>query len=408
MQSTDNTAACHVSSLRPVAPSVQTGLDVLIRDGHRALEGRRIGLLVNQASVDSHYRLACDVLALRNDFRLAALFGPQHGLWGTTQDNMIEWTGYLDPRLNVPVYSLYGEHRKPTPEMLRGLDVMVVDLVDVGARYYTFLWTATLVMEACAAAHIPVVILDRPNPINGVDIEGPLHDARYASFVGRFSVPVRHGMTIGELLAMFNETQQMGCALTVIPVEGWRRGMWFEETGLPWAMPSPNMPTVDTAVVYPGFCLLEGTMLSEGRGTTRPFETLGAPYVDPYALATALEEEGLPGCVFRPLYFEPTFQKYARQACGGVFMHVTDRAAFRSVLTAVAVLSALWRLYPSQTAWKKPPYEYETEKMPVDILAGSDRLRLQIEAGVAPRAVVAEWDAGLEAFARARQKYLIY
>lgn len=396
------------SPRRRAMSGVLTGLDVLLRDGHRGLKGRRVGLVVNQASIDRSLRYAHDRLAGRSDFTVAALFGPQHGLWGTTQDNMIEWEGYRDPRLEVPVYSLYGAHRKPTPAMLSGLDAMVIDLLDIGARYYTFVWTATYVMEACAEANIPVYVLDRPNPINGVDLEGPLHSMDFTSFVGRFSIPVRHGMTMGELLHMLNRTRGIGCPLTVLPMEGWRRSMWYDQTELPWSMPSPNMPTLDAAVVYPGGCLLEGTQLSEGRGTTRPFEIVGAPYVDAYALASALQAENLPGCHFRPLRFEPTFQKHARQTCGGVFLHVTDRAAFRSVLAMVALISHVRRLYPGDFLWKQPPYEYETVKMPIDILAGGDRLRLQIEAGVTPRDIVAEWDDGVAAFARDRQEYLLY
>jgi uncharacterized protein YbbC (DUF1343 family) len=393
---------------RASAAIVHSGLDVLVRDGHPMLRGKKVGLVVHQASVDRNLRYAQDLLAQRDDFQVAALFGPQHGIWGTTQDNMIEWEGFHDSRHRVPVHSLYGEHRKPTPAMLEGVEAVVIDLQDVGARLFTFIWTATLVMEACVEKGIPVLVLDRPNPINGVDVEGPLHDEAFASFVGRFSIPVRHGMTLGEMLGMFNRTRAMGCDLHVVPCEGWRRAMWWEETGLPWAMPSPNMPTVDTAVVYPGGCLIEGTMLSEGRGTTRPFEIIGAPYVDAYALAEALNEEGLAGVRFRPLFFEPTFQKHARQTCGGVFLHVTDRAAFRSVEAFVALLHHVRRLYPANFAWKQPPYEYETVKMPVDILAGGESLRTAVEQGTAPRSLAASWQSGLEAFRAARQAHLLY
>ncbi|MBM3461460.1 MAG: DUF1343 domain-containing protein [Armatimonadetes bacterium] len=393
---------------RATVSAVRTGLDVLLRDGHPLLKGKRVGLLCNQASVDASLEYAHDALVARTDFTVAALFGPQHGLWGTTQDNMIEWEGGRDERLDVPVHSLYGAHRKPPAGWLEGLEVMVIDLLDIGARYYTFLWTATYVLEACAEAGIPVLVLDRPNPINGVDVEGPPHDAEYASFVGRFSLPVRHGLTMGELLGMLNRTHALGCDLTVLQMEGWTRAMWFDQTGLPWSMPSPNMPTLDTAVIYPGFCLFEGTMVSEGRGTTRPFEIVGAPWVEPYALAAAMEREGLAGAYFRPLFFEPTFQKHARETCGGVFVHVTDRNAFRSVHVAVALLHHLRRLYPGQFQWKQPPYEYEAVKMPFDILAGGDTLRHQIEAGIPPFDIAAGWSAAEDAFRASRQEYLLY
>lgn len=392
----------------PRVPAVRTGLDVLVRDGHPRLRGRRVGLLVNQASVDGTCRHATDRLFGRDDFTIGAVFGPQHGLWGTTQDNMIEWEGGADPRLGVPVHSLYGQVRRPTREMLAGLEAMVVDLFDVGSRYYTFVWTATLVMEACAERGIPVVVLDRPNPINGIDVEGPPLDPAHASFVGRFDLPVRHGLTMGEMLRMLNETVPLGCDLTVVPMEGWRRSMWFDDTGLPWAMPSPNMPTLDTAVVYPGMCLFEGTQLSEGRGTTRPFEICGMPGIDAHALVDALAEDDLPGCFMRPLYFEPTFQKCARETCGGVFMHVTDRARFRSIRTAVALLARMRALSGGRFAWKAPPYEYEAIKMPIDILWGGPGLREHVEAGGTADALARTWAPNEDAFREARRPWLMY
>lgn len=395
-------------------PRVLTGLDLLTDSAPsaeavlRLLRGRTVGLLVNQASIDRHLRHATDTLIKRPDFHVGAVFGPQHGLWGTTQDNMIEWEGYRDPRLDLPVHSLYGEHRKPPTAWLAGLEGMIIDLVDVGARYYTFVWTATLVMERCAELGIPVVVLDRPNPINGVDLEGPGLDRQFSSFVGRFPIPMRHGMTMGEMLTMFNQTESLGCDLHVLRVEGWERAMFFEQTGQPWPMPSPNMPTADTAVVYPGMCLVEGTQISEGRGTTRPFELVGAPFIDPWALVRALDAEALEGVVFRPLYFEPTFQKHARQTCGGVFVHPVDRARFRSVHTTVALFCALRRLYGDALKWKEPPYEYETVKLPIDILFGSDETRRAIDGGVPARDIVRAWDDGLTAFAKARRDFLLY
>lgn len=387
---------------------VRTGLDVLARDGHPLLRGRRVGLLVNQASVDGGCRHATDLLCGRDDFEVAVVFGPQHGLWGTTQDNMIEWEGGLDPRLGVPVHSLYGQVRRPTRDMLAGLEAMVIDLFDVGSRYYTFVWTATLVMEACAEAGIPVLVLDRPNPINGVDVEGPHLLPEYASFVGRFHLPVRHGLTMAEMLGMLNDTVPLGCDLTVVPMEGWRRSMWFDETGQPWALPSPNMPCLETAVVYPGMCLFEGTALSEGRGTTRPFEICGAPGLDAHALVESLAEDDLPGCFFRPLYFEPTFQKCARQTCGGVFIHVTHRARFRPVRTAVALIARMRAQAPERFAWKQPPYEYEAIKMPVDILWGSPALREGLEANASAAEIARSCAPHEEAFLERRRPWLLY
>ena len=395
-------------------PPVLTGLDLLATSDPslegvlRLLAGRTVGLLVNQASFDHRLRHAIDTLIGRPDFRVAAVFGPQHGLWGTTQDNMIEWEGYLDTRLGLPVYSLYGEHRKPPAAWLEGLQAMVIDLVDVGARYYTFVWTCTYVMERCAELGIPVVLLDRPNPVNGVDIEGPSIDRSYASFVGRFPIPMRHGMTMGEMLTMFNQTENIGCELHIARMQGWQRHMFFEETGQPWPMPSPNMPTVDTAVVYPGQCLVEGTKISEGRGTTRPFELVGAPFIDPWELARALDDEGLEGVRFRPLWFEPTFQKHAREACGGVFIAVTDRARFRSVHLTVALFCAIRRLYGDAFEWKAPPYEYETVKLPIDILFGSDAPRLAIDGGAEARDLVESWGEVERAFEELRRPFLLY
>jgi uncharacterized protein YbbC (DUF1343 family) len=387
---------------------VATGLDVVVRDGHPLLRGKRAGLLMNQASIDCRGRYAHDALAEAGVCEIAALFGPQHGLWGTTQDNMIEWEGYRDERTKLPVYSLYGTHRKPPQAWLEGLEVMIIDLQDIGARYYTFVWTACYMLEACAAQGLPVVVLDRPNPINGLDLEGPDHHADYTSFVGLYSLPVRHGLTMAELLVYVNATHKLGCELQVVRLEGWQRGMWFDDTGLPWSMPSPNMPTLDTATVYPGGCLIEGTMLSEGRGTTRPFEIVGAPYVKAYELAAALEAEPLPGVCFRPLEFEPTFQKHARQVCGGVFVHVTDRSVFRSVRTYLVMLHHIVGLYGDAFAFKAPPYEYETVKRPFDILAGSSRISELLASGAHPLLWLDALSTSEQTFAAERRDYLLY
>jgi len=387
--------------------SVLTGLDVLLRDGHAALAGRRLGLLCHPASVDGRLRHAAALLHADPRFDLRVLFGPQHGFRGETQDNMIEWTEYADPVTGLPARSLYGEHRKPTPDMLADIDVLVIDLQDVGARYYTFIWTMLLCLEACAETDTAVVVLDRPNPIGGAR-EGSVLDMGFTSFVGLAPIPMRHGLTVGELAKWFLARFMIGADLHVVAMEGWRRADGFDAAGLPWVLPSPNMPTLDTARVYPGMCLLEGTSLSEGRGTTRPFEIFGAPGVDPEALCTLLAMRDLPGVWFRSLHFEPTFQKHAGALCGGAQIHVTDRVAFRPVRTAVEILAAVKAVAPDALSWNPPPYEYETVKPPIDILAGGDRLRLALDAGDDPRGLVGSWAPGLDEFAAEIREFELY
>jgi uncharacterized protein YbbC (DUF1343 family) len=337
------------------------------------LRGRRTGALLHAASVTSSLRPTLSVLEEMDaggQIKLAALFGPQHGFETTTQDNMIEWRGYRHPRLGIPVHSLYGEQREPTDEMLEGLEVLFIDLVDVGARYYTFIWTMLLCLQSAARRGITAVVADRPNPINGIDIEGRPQQEDHLSFVGLHPLPVRHGRTIGELAELFRAERVPDVDLVVLPVENWNRAHYIDETGLPWVMPSPNMPTPDTAVVYPGMCLLEGTNLSEGRGTTRPFELFGAPWIDGEKLTRELQSRGLPGVHFRAAAFEPGFQKYAGLICRGAQMHVTDRQGFRPLRTALEILRTIRDLHPRDFAWKQPPYEYEHEKLPVEILCG--------------------------------------
>lgn len=334
--------------------------------------GARLGALLHPASVNSLLEHTARILERENGklFHLRAFFGPQHGYRGETQDNMVEWRSYEHPRLGIPVYSLYGEHREPTPEMLQDLDLLLIDLQDVGARYYTFIWTMYLAMRACERANIRVVVLDRPNPINGVAVEGPELNPNYRSFVGMHSLPVRHGKTIGELAAKFRDECFPHCTLTVLPMQSWERPMWFDDTGLPWVMPSPNMPTPNTATVYPGMCLLEGTNVSEGRGTTRPFEIFGAPWIDPEELSLQLNGLRLPGVHFRDVFFQPTFHKFCRQVCGGAQLHVTDRNSFRPLETAMEVIRCIRRMYANHFQWKPPPYEYEFKKLPIEVLLG--------------------------------------
>ncbi len=303
-------------------------------------------------------------------FHLGAFFGPQHGFLGQTQDNMVEWKSYEHPRLQIPVYSLYGEHREPTPEMLEGLDVLVVDLQDIGSRYYTFIWTLYLCMRACERCGTTAVVLDRPNPINGVTTEGPTLNPNYKSFVGMHPLPIRHGHTIGELAQQFRDEAFPNCELSVLPVKNWDRAMWFDQTGLPWVMPSPNIPTLDTATVYPGMCLLEGTNISEGRGTTRPFEIFGAPFIDAEKLSGELNALKLPGVFFRENYFQPAFHKFVGELCGGAQLHVIDRETFQPFATGVQIIKRIRKIYHEQFQWKRPPYEYEWKRLPIEILIG--------------------------------------
>jgi uncharacterized protein YbbC (DUF1343 family) len=283
---------------------------------------------------------------------------------------MVEWKSYEHPRLRIPVYSLYAEHREPTTEMLQDIDVLLVDLQDVGARYYTFIWSMYLCMRACEQNGVAVVVLDRPNPINGVMTEGPSLNADYKSFVGLHVVPVRHGKTIGQLAQQFREEAFPKCRLAILPMKNWKREMWFDQTGLPWVMPSPNMPTLDTATVYPGLCLFEGTNISEGRGTTRPFEIFGAPFIDPERLCSELNNLKLSGVFFRENYFQPTFHKFAGELCGGAQLHVTDREIFQPFATGVQIIKLIRKIYHEQFQWKQPPYEYEWKRLPIEILIG--------------------------------------
>jgi uncharacterized protein YbbC (DUF1343 family) len=347
-------------------------LDHLSELWPRKFRGARVGALLHPPSISSTMEHASRILERHNNdlFRLAAFFGPQHGFLGQTQDNMVEWESYEHSRLRIPVYSLYGQYREPSPEILKGLDVLLVDLQDVGARYYTFIWTMYLCMRACEKAAAAAIVLDRPNPINGVAIEGPTLKPDYKSFVGMHSIPVRHGRTLGELAQQFREEAFPKCELSILTMKNWKRQMWFDQTGLPWVMPSPNMPTLDTATVYPGMCLLEGTNISEGRGTTRPFEIFGAPFINAERLCNELNKLKLPGVFFRENYFQPTFHKFAGELCSGAQIHVTDRNEFRPFQTGIELIRCMRKLYPGQFAWKQPPYEYETEKLPIEILLG--------------------------------------
>ena len=388
-------------------PPVESGLEVLVRRQRSLLRGQRVALVAHQASIDSRYHHAIPLLREMRGVRLRTLLAPEHGLWGAPQDHI--WIdGTRDPATGLPVWSLYGARREPSDAMLENLDAVVIDLQDVGSRYYTFIWTMALVMRACARCGVCVVVLDRPNPLGGAILEGNVADPTFASFVGLYPLAIRHGLTIGEIAGYLNEHHGIGCRLTVVPMRGWRRRMLWEDTGLPWVPPSPNMPTLDTALVYPGGCLIEGTNLSEGRGTTRPFEWIGAPYLDADRYAVALERERLPGVRFRPARFLPTFHKWAGKLCGGVQIHVTDAARFKPFLTGLAEIAVARRLAPRGFAWRRPPYEFERKRMPIDILCGTDTIRRAIEKGTPLPSIERAWQRDLERWKRLRAGYLLY
>src|SRR5437667_2637899 len=390
--------------------AVLSGLDVLVSRLPSLLRGRTIGLLSHQASVTRDLTHARSAIGAIRGVKLGRLFAPEHGLTGAAQD-LVSVGAERDALTHLPVVSLYGKRLAqlaPEPRALEGLGALVVDLQDVGSRYYTFVWTMTLAMKAAARIGLPVVVLDRPNPLGGEKLEGNLPDPRFASFVGLYPLPTRHGMTIGELAGYLNDTHGLGCDLTVVPMLGWKRAMLWEDTGLPWVAPSPNMPTPDTARVYPGGCLVEGTNLSEGRGTTRPFEWIGAPYLDAHRYADALEAERLPGVRFRPARFVPTFHKWAGRLCDGAQVHVTDRARFKPFLTGLALIAVARRQGRRHFAWRRPPYEFERRRLPIDILCGTDAIRRAIERGTSIAMIERSWRPDLTRWLGARAPYLAY
>jgi uncharacterized protein YbbC (DUF1343 family) len=396
---------------------VATGLDVLLSDRLSLLRGRRVGVLCHPASVTAELAHIVDALAAAG-VRPERLFGPEHGVRGEAQD-MVGVEDARDPRSGIPVVSLYGEtfdSLTPTAGDLAGLDVLVVDLQDVGSRYYTYVWTMALALGAAARAGVAVVVTDRPNPLGGVALEGGTVTESCESFVGLGAVPVRHGLTIGEVARLVAAGMPWGpprfarpldCDLTVVSMRGWRRDMTYVDTGVPWVMPSPNMPTPATAMVYPGQCLFEATNLSEGRGTTRPFEIVGAPFLDGYAWAAALAEDALPGVRFRPLSFFPTFHKFARQSCGGVQLHVIDRAAFRPYRTGLAMIATARKLAPEQFRWRAEPYEFVADPPAIDLLTGSGAVRRAIEQGASLTEIGATFAPFEREFAERRRPALI-
>jgi uncharacterized protein YbbC (DUF1343 family) len=388
--------------------SVQTGLERLLADPPAWLGGQRLGLLCNPASVDRRFRHARDGLHHRFPGALRALFSPQHGFFAEKQDNMIESADMTDPVLGIPIFSLYGATRRPQPEMVDEIDILLVDLQDVGTRVYTFVYTLSYCMEVARDYDKKVVVLDRPNPVGGLAVEGNLLDPACRSFVGRFPIPMRHGLTIAELARLFNTRFGIGCDLAVIPMAGWQRSMMFIDTGLPWVAPSPNLPTPAAAMVYPGQVLWEGTNVSEGRGTTQPFELFGAPFLDQTRLMSEFAMAPLDGAVLRPAAFEPTSNKWQGRICSGFQIHITDPQRYAPYAATLRLLQAVIRHHPHEFAWRPPPYEYEYEKLPIDLLIGDPSIRQRLENLEPVESIEASWRTPTEEFAALSREQHLY
>ena len=388
--------------------SVQTGLERFLESPPAWVDNARLGLLCNAASVDRKLNHARKLIQRRFPDKLTALYCPQHGFFAEKQDNMIESADMIDPDLNIPVYSLYGKTRTPTEEMLKPIDVLLVDLQDVGTRVYTFIYTLSYCLEAAQAFNKRVVVLDRPNPINGLAVEGNCLDPDSCSFVGRYPLPMRHAMTIGELALLFNERFEIGCNLDVIAMKGWRRSMFFQQTGLPWVPPSPNLPRPISAMVYPGQVIWEGTNVSEGRGTTLPFELFGAPYIIPEKILSAIKPEFVPGIILREVLFEPTANKWQAQACKGFQIHVTDPNEFRPYQTSLHLLQAVILHHRTAFKWKQPPYEYDTQRLPIDLIIGDRSIRERLENLESIDQIIESWQPKLNEFKGISRGFYLY
>jgi uncharacterized protein YbbC (DUF1343 family) len=387
---------------------VRSGLENLIAHGHPWTRGTRLGLLCNPASVGPDFHHARHLLARRFPGALVRLFSPQHGFFAEKQDNMVESDHLRDPDTGLPVFSLYGATRMPTDAMLDGVDVLLVDLLDVGTRVYTFATTLAYCMQAARRRGTRILVLDRPNPVGGLVVEGNLLDPRWSSFVGPYPIPMRHGLTMGELARLFNAHFGIGCRLEVVPMGGWQRGMHYRDTGLPWVLPSPNLPTPEAAAVYPGQVLWEGTNASEGRGTALPFELCGAPDWNPTGLLEALGGPSLPGAVLRPCVFEPTSGKNAGRSCRGFQLHVTRPREFRPFGTSLRLLQAVIRCHGDAFAWKAPPYEYELDKAPIDLIIGDGELRRRLESLEPLEDLERSWEDPLRRFDDLRRRFFLY
>ncbi len=386
---------------------IQIGLESLVSDQPGYIKGKKLALLCNQASTDSSFTHGRDLINARFPGQLRCLFSPQHGFFSDRQDNMIESANSIDPVLGIPIYSLYGETRKPYPEWFADVDILLVDLVDVGTRVYTFIWTLVHCLQVAAQTGVKVVILDRPNPIGG-KVEGNLVREELFSFVGLWPIPMRHGLTVGELALLCNSEMTIGADLEVITAAGWRRNMLFPDTGLPWLFPSPNMPSSTTALVYPGQVIWEGTNISEGRGTTLPFELVGAPFWDFQEISNKLQDYNLAGCLFRPLVFEPVAGKWAGDFCRGLHLHVTDEETFKPYFVSLALLQTVMFLYPEEFAYKEPPYEYEYEKLPLDMIIGNSSIRKSIADGADLFEIEASWQGELDDYKARIEPVLLY
>src|SRR5450759_2161645 len=378
---------------------VITGLEIILDNLPYSIKGKRVGILCHSPSITRDFEHITDVFYKRKDCKLSAIFGPQHGIHGQTQDNMIEWKSQRHPSYDIPLYSLYGEHRKPTPEMLGNIDVLLIDLQDVGARLYTYIWTVKLCMEACTEAGIPVWVLDRPNPIGILPFDGPVLKKDYFTFVGGASIPLCHRMTIGEMAVWIKEKDYPDCDLNVVWMKNWKRSSLYSATGLPWVIPSPNMPTVNSAIVYPGTVLIEALNLSEGRGTTIPFELFGAPYIDSDKLKKNLDSRKIEGCAFRIHDFIPTFHKFCGELCNGIQIHITDINHFKPVGTTLEIFDAIIETSkPDSLDFKMPPYEYEYKLMHFDILSGDSGMRETLTGRKSIKAEKERWLHEIEEF----------
>ena len=400
------------SNILPMTQTV-SGVDHLFAHPEKYLKGKTVGLIVNHTSLAGDGRHSIAHFKSHLNFNLHSLFAPEHGLYGTAQD-MIHIPDEVDPISGLNIKSLYGKNEAslvPDPGLLVGIDNLIFDIQDVGARYYTFIYTMANCMTICKDAGIRMVVCDRPNPINGNSVEGNLVGETWRSFVGQYPLPNRHGMTVGELAKLFNDYFNIHCDLKVVPMSGWSRDMWYDQTGMVWTSPSPNMPNLATAIVYPGMCMIEGTLLSEGRGTTLPFEQIGAPFIDPHKLVARLEKDSklLPGVLFRPKYFKPMFQKHAGEVCAGLQFHVTNREQFKPLLTTLALLRAIAEIYSKQLQWRTEPYEYVSDRLAIDLLYGNEKLRKTIfSANFSLTALENSWQEELTSFLEQRQEYMIY
>jgi uncharacterized protein YbbC (DUF1343 family) len=386
---------------------ITTGLENLITNPPDDLKGKRLGLLCNPASVDRYFTHASRLIDHIFPGQLKILFSPQHGFHAEKQDNMIESGHFVEPDLNIPVFSLYGDTRIPSKDMFDPIDVLLIDIQDVGTRVYTFIYTVSYCLEMAAKLNKRVVILDRPNPIGGTQVEGNVLSEAFTSFVGRFPIPMRHGLTIGEISQLFNREFHLGCDLTIIPMNGWKRQMYWQDTGLVWIPPSPNLPTPQSCMVYPGQVIFEGTNISEGRGTTLPFEQFGAPFLDIKKIRVQADKM-IKGACLRPVHFEPTSGKWQGRVCKGFQIHVTSPHEFKPYISSLILLQLMFKLHPDEVKLKAPPYEYEVEKMPIDLILGSKTLRKNLMDFKNLALVSEQWKKGLKRFTACSIKYRLY